>query len=62
MGQQYTLTVYNKSTYSGQVIVYQGKPHSNISASEIMPLAWLSEGIEGNEGPIVNSVQFSWTY
>jgi hypothetical protein len=62
MGQNYSLTVYNKSSYSGNVIVYQGLPKSNIQPEQIVPLAWLSEGIEGSStGVGINQVKFDWT-
>lgn len=61
MGQTYTLTVQNKSSFSGQVIVYQKAPDTNVSPSDLFTLAWLSEGIEGSQGSIVNSVEFDWT-
>jgi hypothetical protein len=60
MSQQYSLTVYNNSTYKGQVIVYQGLPSSNIPPDQIFTLAWLSLGIEPREGSIINSVEFTW--
>lgn len=61
MSQQYTLTIYNNSTYSGNVVVYQGKPQSSLPADSIKSLAWLSLGIEPRDGSIINSIEFTWS-
>lgn len=61
MSQSYTLIVENKSSFSGQVIVYQNAPETNVNLSDLFTLAWLSKGIQGSGGQIVNSVEFDWT-
>lgn len=61
MSQIYRLTVENKSSFSGQIIIYQEAPKTNLSSSDLFSLAWLSEGIEGSSGGSVNTADFEWT-
>lgn len=55
MSTQYSLTVYNKSTNSGHMVVYQTDPQQG-TVSDLFSLAWFSKSCHPD-----TNVRFTWT-
>ncbi len=61
MGKKYRLIIHNNSTYTGQVIIHQQKPQSDIVPDQIHSLAWLAARIYAKQGSAINTWTFEWT-